>query len=84
MQSAKMMSCKPQVDLETVSPSGQGSSQEYRLLVAAQPLRVRLNQNVFKFLRGLVETLSAPPDDKSVAGASGAASSAQPDPLSEG
>ena len=71
-----------QVDLETVCPSGQGSSQEYRLLVAAQPLRVRLNQSVFKFLRGLVETLSASSGDES--SPDEAVSSAESDPLSAG
>ncbi|KAK9789541.1 hypothetical protein WJX73_002535 [Symbiochloris irregularis] len=70
-----------EVDLETVCPSVQGSTQEYRLLLALQPLRVRLNQNVFKFLRGLVETLTASADGSS---AEAVAASDEPDPSTAG
>lgn len=44
------MAAALQADLEVVNPSGNAVGQEYRIFVAAQPLRVRIDQNVAVFL----------------------------------
>ena len=52
-----------QVDLETVCPSGDLNSQEYRLTVASQPLRVRIDQNVVMYLLDFFASGTQPAPD---------------------